>query len=247
MALIEINQLTKSFNNLEVLKGIDLSIEENQVVSIIGASGSGKSTLLRCINLLENYDSGTIIYQGNNILEHGYDVRNYRSKVNMVFQNFNLFNNMTVLQNCMFAPMKVLKKDKTEAQEKALELLKKVGLEAFANSSVNILSGGQKQRVAIARSLAMDPNVILFDEPTSALDPLMVNEVLQVIQSVAKGGITMVIVTHEMQFAHDVSDKIVFMHQGVIEAQGSSDYIFNKCDNVNLNQFLARYRLTLHS
>ena len=247
MALIEINQLTKSFNNLEVLKGIDLSIEENQVVSIIGASGSGKSTLLRCINLLENYDSGTIIYQGNNILEHGYDVRNYRSKVNMVFQNFNLFNNMTVLQNCMFAPMKVLKKDKTEAQEKALGLLKKVGLEAFANSSVNILSGGQKQRVAIARSLAMDPNVILFDEPTSALDPLMVNEVLQVIQSVAKGGITMVIVTHEMQFAHDVSDKIVFMHQGVIEAQGSSDYIFNKCDNVNLNQFLARYRLTLHS
>ncbi len=247
MALIEINQLTKSFNNLEVLKGIDLSIEDNQVVSIIGASGSGKSTLLRCINLLENYDSGTIIYQGNNILEHGYDVRNYRSKVNMVFQNFNLFNNMTVLQNCMFAPMKVLKKDKTEAQEKALELLKKVGLEAFANSSVNILSGGQKQRVAIARSLAMDPNVILFDEPTSALDPLMVNEVLQVIQSVAKGGITMVIVTHEMQFAHDVSDKIVFMHQGVIEAQGSSDYIFNKCDNVNLNQFLARYRLTLHS
>lgn len=147
----------------------------------------------------------------------------------------------------MFAPMKVLKKDKTEAQEKALGLLKKVGLEAFANSSVNILSGGQKQRVAIARSLAMDPNVILFDEPTSALDPLMVNEVLQVIQSVAKGGITMVIVTHEMQFAHDVSDKIVFMHQGVIEAQGSSDYIFNKCDNVNLNQFLARYRLTLHS
>lgn len=247
MALIEINQLTKSFNNLEVLKGIDLSIEDNQVVSIIGASGSGKSTLLRCINLLENYDSGTIIYQGNNILEHGYDVRNYRSKVNMVFQNFNLFNNMTVLQNCMFAPMKVLKKDKTEAQEKALGLLKKVGLEAFANSSVNILSGGQKQRVAIARSLAMDPNVILFDEPTSALDPLMVNEVLQVIQSVAKGGITMVIVTHEMQFAHDVSDKIVFMHQGVIEAQGSSDYIFNKCDNVNLNQFLARYRLTLHS
>lgn len=247
MALIEINQLTKSFNNLEVLKGIDLSIEDNQVVSIIGASGSGKSTLLRCINLLENYDSGTIIYQGNNILEHGYDVRNYRSKVNMVFQNFNLFNNMTVLQNCMFAPMKVLKKDKTEAQEKALGLLKKVGLEAFANSSVNILSGGQKQRVAIARSLAMDPNVILFDEPTSALDPLMVNEVLQVIQSVAKGGITMVIVTHEMQFAHDVSDKIIFMHQGVIEAQGSSDYIFNKCDNVNLNQFLARYRLTLHS
>lgn len=247
MALIEINQLTKSFNNLEVLKGIDLSIEDNQVVSIIGASGSGKSTLLRCINLLEHYDSGTIIYQGNNILEPGYDVRNYRSKVNMVFQNFNLFNNMTVLQNCMFAPMKVLKKDKTEAQEKALELLKKVGLEAFANSSVNILSGGQKQRVAIARSLAMDPNVILFDEPTSALDPLMVNEVLQVIQSVAKGGITMVIVTHEMQFAHDVSDKIVFMHQGVIEAQGSSDYIFNKCDNVNLNQFLARYRLTLHS
>lgn len=247
MALIEINQLTKSFNNLEVLKGIDLSIEDNQVVSIIGASGSGKSTLLRCINLLENYDSGTIIYQGNNILEHGYDVRNYRSKVNMVFQNFNLFNNMTVLQNCMFAPMKVLKKDKTEAQEKALGLLKKVGLEAFVNSSVNILSGGQKQRVAIARSLAMDPNVILFDEPTSALDPLMVNEVLQVIQSVAKGGITMVIVTHEMQFAHDVSDKIVFMHQGVIEAQGSSDYIFNKCDNVNLNQFLARYRLTLHS
>lgn len=247
MALIEINQLKKSFNNLEVLKGIDLSIEDNQVVSIIGASGSGKSTLLRCINLLENYDSGTIIYQGNNILEPGYDVRNYRSKVNMVFQNFNLFNNMTVLQNCMFAPMKVLKKDKTEAQEKAFELLKKVGLEAFANSSVNILSGGQKQRVAIARTLAMDPNVILFDEPTSALDPLMVNEVLQVIQSVAKGGITMVIVTHEMQFAHDVSDKIVFMHQGVIEAQGSSDYIFNKCDNVNLNQFLARYRLTLHS
>ena len=241
MALIEIQQLKKSFQNLDVLKGIDLSIEENQVVSILGASGSGKSTLLRCLNLLEQCDSGHILYNGNDILHQGYDIRSYRAQVSMVFQNFNLFANMTVLQNCMFAPMKVLHKSKVEAQQTAMDILERVGMAAFANASIDKLSGGQKQRVAIARSLCMNPKVILFDEPTSALDPLMVSEVLQVMKDVANQGITMVIVTHEMQFAHEISDTVVFMHEGKIEAVGDADYIFTKCDNPNLTQFLSRY------
>lgn len=238
--LIKINDVHKSFNHLEVLKGVSFDVHKNDVVCLIGASGSGKSTLLRCINLLEIPDSGEIIVDNQNIL-HTKDINSYRAKVGMVFQQFNLFNNMSVLKNCMIAQQKVLKRPADKAQEKALYFLKKVGMESFIHANVTTLSGGQKQRVAIARALCMDPEILLFDEPTSALDPEMVGEVLDVMKNLASEGLTMVIVTHEMSFAKEVSNKVVFMANGIIEEQGSPKQIFENPQSKKTKSFLARF------
>ena len=239
MAVIEIKKIQKSFGHLEVLKSVDFSVNQGEVVCLIGASGSGKSTLLRCINLLETPDGGEIVVHGEDIMKVK-NANSYRSKVGMVFQSFNLFNNMTVLKNCMVAQMKVLKRSEAEAKEKAMLYLKKVGMEAFANAPSTTLSGGQKQRVAIARALCMDPEVLLFDEPTSALDPEMVQEVLNVMKDLANEGLTMIVVTHEMGFAKDVADKVVFMDQGVIVEQGSPEDIFNNPKQERTRAFLSR-------
>ena len=214
--IIEIKNLKKQFGNNVVLKDINLSIGTNEVVTIIGSSGSGKSTLLRCINLLEEPDNGEIIYEGNNILDATTNLEKLRTDIGMVFQSFNLFANKTVLQNCILAPMKVLGVSIEDATNIALENLTKVGMESFANQSVTTLSGGQKQRVAIARALCMNPKVMLFDEPTSALDPELVGEVLQTIKSLANSNMVLIIVTHEMAFAKEISDRIVFMDEGII-------------------------------
>ncbi len=238
--LIKINDVHKKFDHLEVLKGVSFDVYKNDVVCLIGASGSGKSTLLRCINLLEIPDSGEIIVDGQNIL-HTKDINNYRAKVGMVFQQFNLFNNMSVLKNCMIAQQKVLKRNASEAQEKALYFLKKVGMENFIHANVTTLSGGQKQRVAIARALCMDPEILLFDEPTSALDPEMVGEVLDVMKNLALEGLTMVIVTHEMSFAKEVSNKVVFMANGIIEEQGNPTQIFENPQSEKTKSFLSRF------
>lgn len=242
--IIEIKHLTKSFGNHEVLKDINFSVKKGDITSIIGASGSGKSTLLRCINLLETPSGGEILYNGNNILETK-DIPNYRTKVGMVFQNFNLFENMNVLQNCMIGLQKVLKIDKNEAREKSLFYLEKVGMAPFINAMPKKLSGGQKQRVAIARALAMQPEVLLFDEPTSALDPQMVGEVLSVIKTLAKEGFTMIIVTHEMAFAKEISNHVVFMHQGIILEEGTSNDIFVNPKKDETKEFLHRFISTV--
>ena len=237
--LIKINNVHKNFGHLQVLKGVSFNVDKNDVVCLIGASGSGKSTMLRCINLLEVADSGEIIVDNEDILKIK-DINHYRQKVGMVFQQFNLFNNMTVLKNCMIAQEKVLKISKEKAKEKALYFLNKVGMLDFAYANASTLSGGQKQRVAIARALCMDPEILLFDEPTSALDPEMVGEVLDVIKNIAKEGLTMVIVTHEMSFAKEVSNKVVFMADGIIEEQGTPDQIFNHPQKEKTKAFLAR-------
>ena len=237
--LIKINNVHKNFGHLQVLKGVSFNVDKNDVVCLIGASGSGKSTMLRCINLLEVADSGEIIVDNEDILKIK-DINHYRQKVGMVFQQFNLFNNMTVLKNCMIAQEKVLKISKEKAKEKALYLLNKVGMLDFAYANASTLSGGQKQRVAIARALCMDPEILLFDEPTSALDPEMVGEVLDVMKNLAKEGLTMVIVTHEMSFAKEVSNKVVFMADGIIEEQGTPDQIFNHPQKEKTKAFLAR-------
>ena len=238
--IIEIKHLTKKFGDHEVLKDINFSVKKGDITSIIGASGSGKSTLLRCINLLENPSGGEILYNGNNVLETK-DIPNYRTKVGMVFQNFNLFENMNVLQNCMIGLQKVLKVDKSEAKERALFFLEKVGMLPYINAKPKQLSGGQKQRVAIARALAMKPEILLFDEPTSALDPQMVGEVLSVIKTLAKEGFTMIIVTHEMAFAKEISNHVVFMHQGIILEEGTSNDIFVNPKNNETKEFLHRF------
>ncbi len=238
--IIEIKHLKKSFGNHEVLKDIDFAVKQGDVTSIIGASGSGKSTLLRCINLLETPSSGEILYNGENILLSK-DIPAYRAKVGMVFQNFNLFENMNVLQNCMIGLTKVLKLDKEKAKQESLYFLEKVGMLPYINAKPRQLSGGQKQRVAIARSLAMRPNVLLFDEPTSALDPQMVGEVLSVIKSLVEEGYTMIIVTHEMAFARDVSSQVVFMNDGVILEKGTSEEIFVNPKNDKTKEFLKRF------
>ena len=238
--IFEIKGLKKSFGDHEVLKGIDISVHKGEVVSIIGASGSGKSTLLRCINLLEDPTGGEIIYRGNNILDSGFDLRQYRAKVSMVFQQFNLFNNMNVLKNCMIGQIKVLGRSKEEAREKALYYLDKVGMSAYIDARPAQLSGGQKQRVAIARALSMDSEVILFDEPTSALDPEMVGEVLLVMKSLAESGMTMLVVTHEMQFAKDVSSRVIFMDNGVVAEDAPPSTIFNDPKNPRTKEFLYR-------
>ena len=214
--ILEIRHLGKSFGTHEVLRDIDFTVKKGDVISIIGASGSGKSTLLRCVNLLETPSSGQILYHGTDVAGRGVNAPEYRSHVGMVFQSFNLFNNMSVLKNCMVGQMKVLKRSKEEARQQALKYLEKVGMAPYINAKPRQISGGQKQRVAIARALAMDPEVLLFDEPTSALDPEMVGEVLNVMQALAQEGMTMLVVTHEMAFARDVSSQVVFMHQGVI-------------------------------
>ena len=240
--ILQIQHLSKSFGTHEVLKDIDFSVKKGDVTSIIGASGSGKSTLLRCINLLENPSSGEILYHGENVVRRGFNVAAYRSRVGMVFQSFNLFNNMTVLENCIVGQVKVLKKSREEAREHAMYYLNKVGMAPYITAKPRQISGGQKQRVAIARALAMDPEVLLFDEPTSALDPEMVGEVLAVMQSLAQEGMTMLVVTHEMAFARDVSNRVVFMSQGVICEEGTPAEVFGNPQKQETQDFLSRFR-----
>ena len=240
--IIEVRHLSKSFGSHEVLRDIDFTVKKGDVTSIIGASGSGKSTLLRCINLLENPTSGEILFHGDNVVRRGFNAPAYRSHVGMVFQSFNLFNNMTVLENCIVGQVKVLKKDREEAKKHAMYYLEKVGMAPYINAKPRQISGGQKQRVAIARALAMDPEVLLFDEPTSALDPEMVGEVLSVMQSLAQEGMTMLVVTHEMAFARDISTKVVYMNQGVICEEGTPAEVFGNPRKQETRDFLARFR-----
>ena len=237
MPLVEIENIHKRFGSLEVLKGVDFHVNEGEVVCLIGRSGSGKSTLLRCINLLEKPDDGVIRVFGEDIL-HTKDVNAYRAKVGMCFQQFNLFSNLDVLQNCVMPQMKVLKKNKEEAVKTALYYLNKVGMADFAGASVQTISGGQKQRVAIARSLCMEPKLMLFDEPTSALDPEMVSEDLNVMKQLASDGLTMIVVTHEMGFAREVADRVVFMDKGVIEEEGTPEKLFTNPDSERTREFL---------
>ena len=239
--ILDIKHLSKSFGSHEVLRDIDFSVSKGDVISIIGASGSGKSTLLRCINLLETPSSGEIYYNGTNVLAGGVKVTEYRSHVGMVFQSFNLFNNMTVLENCMVGQMQVLKRSKKEAKEIALQYLDKVGMIPYINAKPRQISGGQKQRVAIARALAMNPEVLLFDEPTSALDPEMVGEVLSVMKTLAQEGMTMLVVTHEMAFARDVSNRVVYMNQGVVCEEGTPEEVFGNPQKQETKDFLARF------
>lgn len=240
--ILEIHHLSKTFGKNVVLRDIDFSVKPKDVTCIIGASGSGKSTLLRCVNLLETPTSGQILYHGTDITDHKLNAASYRAKVGMVFQNFNLFNNMTVLDNCMVGQVKVLKKDKAEARKNAMMFLEKVDMAPYINAKPRQLSGGQKQRVAIARALAMEPELLLFDEPTSALDPQMVGEVLSVMRALAKEGLTMIIVTHEMAFARDVSSHVVFMADGVIVEEGKPEQIFEAPKNQRTQEFLSRFR-----
>ena len=239
-SIIQINHLSKSFGQNEVLKDINFSVNKGDVTCIIGASGSGKSTMLRCINLLETPSGGEILYRGENILEHR-NVAAYRSRVGMVFQNFNLFNNMTALENCIIGQRTVLKIDKEEAKKNAMFYIDKVGMLKYITAKPRQLSGGQKQRIAIARALAMKPDVLLFDEPTSALDPQMVGEVLQVMRKLADEGLTMIVVTHEMAFARDVSNHVVFMNKGVICEEGTPEDIFKYPKRGETKEFLARF------
>lgn len=238
--ILEIRHLSKSFGSHEVLKDIDFTVNTGDVTSIIGASGSGKSTLLRCINLLETPSSGEILYHGEDVSKGPVNQSAYRAKVGMVFQSFNLFSNMTVLKNCMVGQQKVLKRPTEEAEAQALRYLEKVGMKPYINAKPRQISGGQKQRVAIARALAMNPEVLLFDEPTSALDPEMVGEVLAVMRSLAEEGMTMLVVTHEMAFARDVSSQVVFMADGVILEQGRPAEIFSGPREQRTREFLAR-------
>ena len=240
MEILQVRHLSKSFGDHEVLKDIDFTVNKGDVTSILGASGSGKSTLLRCINLLETPTAGEIFYHGEDVSTM--NPAQYRSHVGMVFQSFNLFANMSVLKNCMVGQMKVLKKSKEEAEKTALYYLDKVGMTPYIHAKPRHISGGQKQRVAIARALAMNPEVLLFDEPTSALDPEMVGEVLSVMQELAREGMTMLVVTHEMAFARDVSSRVVFMNDGVICEEGTPQEIFENPRKQPTRDFLARFR-----
>lgn len=239
--VLELISLKKSFGGHDVLRGIDLEIKKGEVTSVIGASGSGKSTMLRCINLLEEPTSGQILYHGKDITDRDFSLRDYRTKVGMVFQSFNLFANMNVLANCTVGQITSLSRKKSEAEETAMHYLEKVGMAPYINARPSQLSGGQKQRVAIARALAMDPEVLLFDEPTSALDPQMVGEVLDVMRTLADDGLTMIVVTHEMAFARDVSDKVVFMADGVICESSSPKEIFEQPKTDKTREFLSRF------
>ncbi|MEG2259945.1 MAG: amino acid ABC transporter ATP-binding protein [Oscillospiraceae bacterium] len=239
--ILEVHHLSKTFGVNEVLRDIDFSVCTGDVTSIIGASGSGKSTLLRCINLLETPTSGEIIHDGVNILKEKINISDYRSKVGMVFQNFNLFNNMTALENCTVGLMKIRKASKSDAVDRAMSYLDKVGMAPFINAKPRQLSGGQKQRVAIARALAMEPELLMFDEPTSALDPQMVGEVLEVMRQLANEGLTMLVVTHEMAFARDVSNRVVYMSEGVICEEGAPSDIFEHPKNEQTKEFLSRF------
>ena len=239
--IIEIKNLHKNFGKLEVLKGVDLDIYKGEVISIIGSSGSGKSTLLRCVNLLEYPTSGNIYFNNIDIVDRKTNIDQIREKIGMVFQSFNLFENMNVLDNCTIAQIKVLKRNKTEAEEIAKNYLNQVGLSNFIHSDTRQLSGGQKQRVAIARALCMNPDVLLFDEPTSALDPEMVGEVLDVIKNLKSLGMTLIIVTHEMAFAKEISDRVVFMDQGVVAEMGTPSEIFDNPKVQRTKEFLKRF------
>ena len=238
--MIKIRHLQKSFGQVQVLKDISTEIRKGECVCVIGPSGSGKSTFLRCINLLEQPDGGSIEVDGRDILDPGLKIDDYRKEVGMVFQHFNLFPNMTVKRNIMLAPMRVLGLSEEESSGKALKLLRQVGLESKADTYPNKLSGGQKQRVAIARALAMNPKVLLFDEPTSALDPEMVGEVLHVMQELAEGGMTMIVVTHEMGFAREVSDRVLFIDQGVILEDRPPGELFERPESERTKEFLAK-------
>ncbi len=240
MGLLNLKDIHKSFGSKEVLKGIDLSINKGEVVTLIGSSGSGKSTLLRCINMLEEPNQGSIELDGVNVIEDNINIDMFRANLGMVFQHFNLFENMSALENCTIAPIKVLGLSKEKANERARKHLANVGLKHFEDEPVTSLSGGQKQRVAIARALCMKPQVLLFDEPTSALDPEVVGDVLDVIKSIAESGMTMVIVTHEMGFARDVSDRVVYMKDGKIEYIADSNTMFTNPQNKHVQSFLKR-------
>ena len=238
--ILEVRHLSKSFGKNEVLRDIDFTVSKGDVTSIIGASGSGKSTLLRCINLLETPTSGDVLFHGESVISGRVNASAYRSKVGMVFQSFNLFANMSVLKNCVSGQVRVLRRDRREAEEKALFYLDKVGMAPYRDARPAQLSGGQKQRVAIARALAMDPEVLLFDEPTSALDPEMVGEVLSVMRELAASGLTMLVVTHEMAFARDVSRRVIFMDEGVIAEEGAPEEIFVRPNQPRTREFLSR-------
>lgn len=240
--ILEVKHLGKAFGSNQVLRDIDFSVSPGDVTCIIGPSGSGKSTLLRCLNMLETPSTGEINYHGTDITSKNVNVPEYRSKVGMVFQNFNLFNNMTALKNCTVGQVKVLKKSKEEAEKKALYYLEKVGMALYINAKPKQLSGGQKQRVAIARALAMEPEILLFDEPTSALDPQMVGEVLEVMRDLAHEGLTMIIVTHEMAFARDVSKRVIFMANGVIVEDRPPKELFENPKDPLTKDFLSRFR-----
>lgn len=238
--MINVKQLSKSFGDNEVLKAIDLTVKEGEVVVIIGPSGSGKSTILRCLNLLEEPTSGEIFFEGQNITAPDSNIDQIRQKMGMVFQSFNLFPHMSVVENLTITPIKIKKEDPSKAKEQALSLLDQVGLKEKADSYPASLSGGQQQRVAIARALAMNPDVMLFDEPTSALDPEMVGEVLAVMQDLAKKGMTMVVVTHEMGFAKEVADRVIFMADGIIQEEGTPEEIFEHPQNSRTQDFLNK-------
>ena len=240
MAMLQIKNLSKSFGDLQVLRDINIDVEKGQVVVIIGPSGSGKSTMLRCLNLLEKPSGGEILYQGNDITKFGKEIKDYRKHVGMVFQRFNLFQLHTVLENVMMAPVQLNKMEKAAAREKALELLDKVGMKEKADVYPDTLSGGQQQRVAIARALAMDPEMLLFDEPTSALDPELVGDVLEVMKKLAAEGMTMIVVTHEMGFARDVADRVIFMDEGYVVEDEAPEVIFTQPKNERTKAFLSR-------
>ena len=240
--IVSVCDLQKAFGEREILKGISFDIHRGDVTCIIGPSGSGKSTLIRCVNFLEHPTGGHIEYRGTDVMQAFKKLPLYRTKVGMVFQSFNLFNNMTVLENCMVGQVKVLGKNKEEAKATALKYLKHVGMDSYVNAKPHQLSGGQKQRVAIARALALEPEVLLMDEPTSALDPEMVGEVLRVIRDLAKEGFTMVIVTHEMAFARDVSSRVIFIDQGVIAEEGEPKELFSNPKNQRTRDFLSRFQ-----
>ena len=239
MKEIVLEHLEKSFGDHKVLLDVNLTVEKGEVISVIGSSGSGKSTMLRCINLLEEPTGGVIRYKDQDILT--LNLSKYRAEVGMVFQQFNLFDNMTALENCVMPQMKVLKRKRDEAEKIAREYIEKVGMTAFVNARPKQLSGGQKQRIAIARALSMNPEVILFDEPTSALDPEMVGEVLDVIKSLAKSGLTMIVVTHEMAFAREVSDRVIFMDGGVVLEEGTPEELFGNPKMPRTREFLSRF------
>ena len=241
MSILKVNNLEKKFGDNLVLKDINMEVEKGEVVTIIGSSGSGKSTLLRCLNLLEEPTNGEIIYEEENILDHSFDRRKYRSKVGMVFQNFNLFANKNILDNCMIGQEGVLGKSKEEAKATALKYLESVGMAQYVNAKPSQISGGQQQRVAIARALCMDPDILLFDEPTSALDPETVGEVLEVMTKLAKSGMTMVVVTHEMDFARDVSGRVLFMDKGIILESSSAKEMFENPKHERTQEFLKRF------
>ena len=239
--ILQVQHLSKSFGRREILRDIDFSVFPGDVISIIGASGSGKSTLLRCINLLETPTGGKITFHGQDQTLRGTSAAAYRAKVGMVFQSFNLFNKMTVLENCMVGQVKVLKRKRDVARDKALHFLEQVGMAPYVNARPQQISGGQKQRVAIARALAMEPEILLFDEPTSALDPEMVGEVLSVMRKLAREGMTMLVVTHEMAFARDVSNRVVFMNQGVIGEEAPPQELFTNPKHPETRDFLSRF------